>query len=247
MDDITKLKYTRDEIAKKRKDIYSQIIVLSSNIEEKTFQKIGSKDLCLIFELYDNIFFNNWFENYFKGKIKFSFSKRMTKSAGLTLCPKNISSIKPDDLVIEIRMSLDFFFNYGQLDRIKSVGGVETNNPLEALQVIIEHEICHVIEFIHYHRSSCRGQRFKQLAYDLFGHTESFHQLPTYRQIAKEKLGLAVGETVYFQDNNKKLKGIITNINKRATVMVKNSRGDYIDKKGNRYIKYYVPLIKLKS
>ena len=41
--------------------------------------------------------------------------------------------------------------------------------------------------------------------------------------------------------------GIINRINKRATVMVKNNKGQYVDNKGNRYIKYYVSLGALKK
>ncbi|UWG96516.1 hypothetical protein LPY66_16720 [Dehalobacter sp. DCM] len=166
----------------------------------------------------------------------------MTKSAGLTLCPKNIVKIQPEELVIEIRISVNLLFNYGMLEGNKMVGGILTSNNLEALQLIFEHELCHVIEFIHYHKSNCTQERFKSLARNIFGHIESTHKLPTSNQIATQKLGLNIGDNVSFNFEGKRLTGILYRINKRATVMVKDKNGYLTDKNGNRYVKYYVPL-----
>jgi hypothetical protein len=169
----------------------------------------------------------------------------MTKSAGLTLCPKNIDKAKPEELVIEIRIGVDYFFQYGLVEGCKTVCGVKTSDSLEALQLVFEHELCHVMEFIHFKESNCGGERFKAIASNLFGHTESYHKLPTHRQIANQKLGLNIGDTVSFTFEGKRLKGILYNINKRATVMVRNNNGPLVDDKGNRYSKYYVPLMLL--
>jgi hypothetical protein len=76
----------------------------------------------------------------------------------------------------------------------------------------------------------------------LFGHTESYHKLPTHRQIASQKLGLDIGDTVSFIFEGKRLKGILYNINKSAIIMVPDKNGTMMDSKGNRYSKYYVPL-----
>ena len=99
-----------------------------------------------------------------------------------------------------------------------------------------------MIEFIHFKKSNCRGKRFKELANNLFGHTESFHKLPTYRQIANQKLGLNIGDTISFNLEGMRLMGVLYNINKRATVLVQDKNGALIDKQGVRYSKYYVPL-----
>jgi hypothetical protein len=132
----------------------------------------------------------------------------MTKSAGLTLCPKNIDKAKPEELVIEIRIGVDYFFQYGLVEGCKTVCGVKTSDSLEALQLVFEHELCHVMEFIHFKESNCRGERFKAIASNLFGHTESYNKLPTHRQIANQKLGLNIGDTVSINFEGKRLKGI---------------------------------------
>lgn len=230
------------DIVNKREEISKLLMLESNNIKREKISTLSIDDLRLIFTLYDRVFFKNWFKEKFKGKVKFSLSKRMTKSAGLTLCPKNIDKIKPEELVIEIRIGVDFFFQYDMIEGSKNVCGIKTVNSLQALQLVFEHEICHVIEFIHFKDSNCGKDRFKVIAGNLFGHRGSYHKLPTYRQIANQKLGLNIGDTVSFMFEGKRLTGILYNINKRATVIVKNKSGFLVDGCGNRYLKYYVPL-----
>lgn len=234
--------YNEETIVHKRRQIFEEFLKLSTNVEDGNFKIISDCDLKLLFELYDEVFFNSDFRQNYEGAFRFSFSKRMSKSAGLTLCPKNISNLRPKDLIIEFRFGINFFFQYGLSDKEKFVSGIKTNNALEALQLVLEHEICHAIEFILYHQSSCKGKRFKELAKNVFNHSSSYHALPTNQEIAKEKLGLSIGKKVSFQFENQLLEGFINRINKRATVMVKNKEGNYLDHQGNRYIKFYVPL-----
>lgn len=236
------IKSEEDLVRLKREKIADAFTRQSEHIKNGNIQTISSQDLRMLFDLYDSIFFKDWFRENFEGKMVFSLSKRMTKSAGATICPKNSHKIKPKDLKLEIRMGINFFFNYDAIQKDKVVSGIRTKNSLEAMQIVFEHEICHAIEFIHYHRSSCKGKRFKELAFNLFGHTESYHRLPSNQQIAFEKLGLKVGDVVQFMIEGKITSGIISNINKRATVMVRDKRGNYRDTKGVRYSKYYVPL-----
>lgn len=246
MIDLNTIIYTPSEILWKRAEVSKMLLTNSSNIKGQAIAKISTQDLNLLFDLYDEVFFNNRFKRNFKGKMIFSLSSRMTRSAGKTLCPKNISKIKPEDLVIEIRIGTDFFFQYDEIDGEKKVCGIPTENALEALQLVFEHELCHGIEFVNYKTSDCSKERFKTLAKNIFGHTESHHKLPTYRQIAGEKYGLKIGNMVTFTHENKKIKGILYNINKMATVMVRDKNGTYADRQGNRYVKYYVPIELLK-
>ena len=242
MFDILDTKLNKNVIDNKREEVSKLLILKSDKISNGTISDISTADLKLLFQLYDETFFENWFKDKYKGKLKFSLSRRMTKSAGLTLCPKNIEKIKPEELVIEIRIGVEFFFHYDLVEESKTVGGIKTSNSLEAIQLVFEHELCHVIEFIHFKKSNCRGKRFKELANNLFGHTESFHKLPTYRQIANQKLGLNIGDTISFNLEGMRLMGVLYNINKRATVLVQDKNGALIDKQGVRYSKYYVPL-----
>jgi len=238
-------KYDKKTIEKKRNEISQELMNISTNIKNGMIKEISTSDIKILFELYDNIFLNNLFKNNFKGSFKFSLSKRMTKSAGFTFCPKNIGILKPRDVVIEFRIGVDFFFQYELLEGDKVVCGIKAKNNLEALQLVLEHEICHAIEFISFYKSSCRGEQFKTIANNIFGHTSSYHQLPTNKSLAKQMLGLSIGDKVSFVFKDQKLSGFIYRINKRATVMVKDKDGQYADKQGNRYSKYYIPLEKL--
>ena len=244
---LATLSYRPEEIAAKRREITERFITISPDIRTPKITRISVIDLRFLFELYDEIFFANYFKNEYPGKFKFSLSPRLTRSAGKTLCPRNIVKIKPENVIIEIRMGLSFFFKYDEISTDKMVCGLLTHHSLEAFQLVFEHELCHVLEFIHYHHSSCAQKRFKTIAQNIFGHLESYHKLPTSRTIAQEKYDLKIGDWVNFSVENRRLEGMIYNIHKRATVMVRDSQGRYTDKKGNRYSKYYVPLGLLKK
>lgn len=242
MFDILAAKLQGDIIENKRRKISGLLTEKSGNIKSETVSALSAADLDILFGLYDEIFFENWFKQSYKGKLKFSVSRRMTRSAGLTRCPKNIGSIRPEDLVIEVKIGIDFFLHYGMVEGSGMVGGIETGSSLEALQLVFEHELCHVIEFITYGRSSCKGKRFRTIAGNLFGHTESCHKLPTHRQIAFDALGLKIGDSISFIYDGRVLTGVLYSINKRATVMVRDNNGLLADRQGRRYSKYYVPL-----
>jgi hypothetical protein len=243
--DLLEIKYTNEDINNKRTLISSLIKEKSINIKESCITILSGEDLRELFELYDDIFFMSSFKKNYKGKIKFSLSKRMTKSAGSTVCPKNISSIREEDLVLEIKIGIDFFFNYDKISGDKLVCGHKTDNCFHALQLVFEHELCHVIEFMIFHQSSCKKERFKSLAYNIFKHTASYHGLPTQKEIAMEILGIKVGDNVSFVFEGINRQGFIYKINKRAIIMVKDKNGNFMDKDRNRYIKYYVPLNKI--
>ncbi len=247
MIELISKKQNEKRVVQKRCEIYGLLIQQSKNIKSGIIKSISTSDMKLLYELYDMVFFGNWFKDNFKGELRFSLSRRMTKSAGMTLCPKNIGKVKQEEIVIEIRMGVDFFFQYDLVEGSKTVCGIKTENSLHALQLVFEHELCHVIEFILFNFSSCSGERFGSIANNVFGHTESSHKLPTHKWIASEKLGLHIGDAVTFTFEGIKMNGIIYAINKRATVMVKNPNGVLADKNGNRYSKYYIPLNMLES
>lgn len=246
MIDLISKKHDEKAVIQKRSEVYELLLGQSANIKTGTIETLSTTDLNLLLESYDEVFFQHLLRDYFKGKFKFSLSRRMTKSAGMTLCPKNISTIKPEEAVIEIRIGVDFFFQYGLVEGSKAVCGIRTDNSLEALLLVFEHELCHAMEFIIFHKSSCGKKRFKTIANNVFGHTDSYHKLPTHRQIASKKLGLHVGDTINFTLEGRRISGIIYGINKRATVIVKDPKGNLADKHGIRYSKYYIPLGLLK-
>ncbi|MGI6435256.1 MAG: hypothetical protein ACOX0F_07845 [Syntrophomonadaceae bacterium] len=242
MFDLSTLIYTNEEILARRKEAALRLTSDSPNIKSLSINRMSSSDLKLLFDLYDEIFFEQQFAKEYKGRINFSLSTRLIKAAGKTLSPKNIIQLKPENLALEIRIGTYFFFKYDEIESEKSVAGIVTSSALEALQLVFEHELCHVIELIMFKTSNCSRERFKTLARNLFGHTESTHQLPTPRHIAQQKYGFKIGHRVSFYFDNRRLEGILYRINKRATVMVQDDKGDHIDKQGNRYIKYFVPI-----
>jgi hypothetical protein len=55
-------------------------------------------------------------------------------------------------------------------------------------------------------------------------------------------------ETEYvFIYNKNEIEGLVNSINKRASIMVMDGNGNYMDKYKNRYTKYYVPINLLKK
>jgi len=242
MMDIITVKYREKEILKKRRLVGDLFTQRSANVKSPDIKVISDNDLALLFELYDHVFFQGWFADNFPGTLGFKLSRRMTKSAGITSCPRNIDLSRPESMKLEVRISLDFIFHYDIVKGSHMVSGLPTKNSLQALQLVFEHELVHVMEFVHFRRSNCHQERFQTIARNLFGHTDSYHQLPTTQQIARQKLGIVPGDKISFPYEGKRLEGFIHRINKRATVMVSDQRGDFSDHKGNRYTKYYVPL-----
>lgn len=234
--------FNAEAIRRKRTEIARRLVAVSPNIKDRRITRIAPSDLKILFELYNEIFLGNRFFQSFSGQMKFSLSRRLTRNAGKTICPKAIGRMKPEEVVIEIRMGVDFFFDFDEVASTKKVNGLPCRNALEAFQLVFEHELCHAIEFINFHTSNCSRERFKTIAKNLFGHLEVYHQLPTTRRIVQEKLGLKIGDTVSFMYGNRRLKGLLYQINKRAIVMVKANNGDYTDGEGNRYQKYFVPV-----
>ena len=245
--DLTKLCYRPAEISARREKVRRALLKGSPHLEGGRIPRIYQSDLETLFYLYDDVFLKGYFLNRFSGEIRFSLSPRMTKSAGKTICPKNIKELSPEEENYELRISVLLLFDYGSLEGDKMVGGIKTRDSLEALQLVFEHEICHLIELHCFKKSSCRQERFRSLAGNLFGHKESYHQLPHGTEIAAVKFGLAVGDQVNFQLEGEKYSGIISRITRRATVMVPHSRGNFRDEKGKRYHKIYVPLPLLKK
>jgi hypothetical protein len=242
---IVKVKNEETSIRNNRKKIGDALMRKSYNIKSERILKISGIDLELLFQYYEELFLDHWFQKNFKGKLEFSLSKRMTKSAGITKCPKNIMNLKPEEVSVEICIGVDFFFQYDLLTGTKKVCGIETHNSLEALQVVFEHEICHAMEFIKYGNSNCKGKIFKETAQNLFGHKESYHEIPTHQEIVREKFGIHVGNEVSFLYEGNKMMGWVAKIHKRATVMVNHGDGNFIDEKGVRYMKYYVSVANL--
>lgn len=239
---MIKIKYDLKTIAEKRILLKSFLFKKSENIKSENFNKISEKDLHILFELYDEIFLKDWFKQKFKGKIKFKLSKQLTRAAGNTRTKKNIAQIPNEDIEFEVKISLNHLSNFDKIERSKYVGGIETSNVLESLMLVFEHELCHVIEFLVLKKSSCSKKPYKDLIFNLFGQTETTHKLVSVNEVNAHEFGLKLGDEVRFKYNGKIINGFIQRINKRATVMSPDMHGNYMDKLGKRYKKFYVSL-----
>jgi hypothetical protein len=247
MIDLTNIKYDEDIIKQKRLQIREQLFALSNNIKNGNIEVISEKDLKILFGLYDTIFLEEYFKDSFKGSIKFALSHQMTKSAGITKTPRDIASISPEKQQFEIKVSLDFLFDFYKSKREKFVGGIIASDPLDVLMLVLEHEICHVIEFHIFKFSSCKKARFKTIINNIFGHKESYHKLATNSELIYINFGLKPNDKITFEYEGKVLKGIIYRINKRATILVEDKKGLFKNLFGKSFSKYYIPVDSLKK
>lgn len=186
--------------------------------------------------LYDYYILDNYLKCNINSKIKVSLSRRMTSSGGKTIFYK-----KGNTKEFEIRISLTILEEYINSDYKGKICGIEGKDVIDGLILIIEHELCHVIEFSAYGTSNCKGRRFKSMAWKLFRHGTSTHEIIS-KKSSSDKNSINIGEEVSFEHRGEIYFGIIYRINKRATVMVKDPKGQYKDKKGNTFNKWYVPL-----
>lgn len=241
---ILELQFTPRQIAGKRAQLRK---ALPPHLHGGELTKITPDDLALLFQLYDSVFLEGYFQQSFPGRVRFSLSTRMTRAAAKTHYPRNLAKLPPQEQEFEIRVALPFFLHYNHLKREKHVNGIKSKDALDALQLVFEHEMVHLMELRCYGKSSCNGERFKNLARQLFGHTESYHHLPTIAEIAVTRFGFQAGSQVRFSHEGREHTGFIAAVTKRATVMVPDKDGLYQDKAGQRFHKWYVPLSLLKK
>lgn len=234
----------QDEIKEKRDKIKEELIRESRSIQQGAFITLSGADVREAFWKYDKVFLGGYFQRTYPGELAFSISSRMTRAAGKTLWRKNAPE---NQQKIEIRMSVDFVFAHDMLGRKKRVNGIETRDNIDAFLLVLEHEICHALEVAMYGSSSCAAERFRGMAFSLFGHTEAFHELPTNGEIVRSVMGIEPGDTVGFSYQGEEKIGKVASIKKRAAVMVQDEEGMYQDRHGRRYTKYYVPIYEMKK
>ena len=246
--DVTQLQFDPETISAKTATVAGALCERSSNISEPNFESIAGKDVGLLFELYDREFFGGWLTKQIQQKspqpLRFRVSSRMTRAGGKTTRWRAKGGPQYTyEIAVAARL---LFLSFGEVDRPIRIGGHVCRSRLDALQRIMEHEIIHLIELLEWGRSSCKQPRFKQLIGNIFGHTESHHELITPAEDAAVRHQVVVGSMVRFEFEGRQLTGRVNRINRRATVLVASGDGQqYSD--GKRYEKYYVPLERLTS
>lgn len=229
----------------------SQVILADSHfISEENFSEIHSKDLETLFRLYDDRCFQGLCSQLLAEQgcpIGFRLSNRMTRAGGMT-SRRDWRAPHPHagERHYEITASSFLLFdNFKPGSREITVCGHLCENRLQALQRIMEHEIVHLIEMLIWDRSSCAARRFQGIATRWFQHQAFSHSLITPREKARTEFGIRPGVVVHFDFEGRTYKGVVNRINKRATVLVPDRKGErYSD--GKKYHKYYVPLQNLR-
>jgi len=234
--DIGHLKYTPGQIKKKTRKIYRRILAESENLDSGNFKSIAIRDVSRLFELYDQYFFDRFFQDHYRKKVFFRLSERMTRSGGRIAYAKQAGTY-----TISLSTTL-IYQTFHDVTREVSVNGIVCHDRLEATMRVLEHEIIHLLEWVRFGSSSCSKSRFQELSHSIFGHTDVTHQLVTQTERARKKFNLRVGDKVSFEYDGKPHHGFISRITQRATVMAHDPNGDYKDPQGNRYSKYYIPL-----
>lgn len=240
---------TVDESKRRRMcyEIGQRVIESSKVMSSPNFTVTTAKDLQWMAELYDKYFFHgNCLAIAQQDGIRFRWSKRMTSNGGKTV--RTTSPAKDGSLqtCYEIVLSATLLFQtFGDLRRPIRVTGLLCTNRLQAMQRILEHELIHLVEMLVWDDSCCAAPRFQSIAGRLFGHTEHKHDLVTQRERAASKFNVRIGTRVSFLHEGKKYTGTVNRITRRATVLVRDSKGQLYDD-GHRYSKYYVPISHLR-
>ena len=235
-----------EDIAARTAGIYKAVLRDSGNIKQPDFQRLGTDDLACLFGLYDGTFFGGWLARSVQAAtglpLGLRLSATMTRAGGKTLLYRQRTpggkAASRYEIAIASRM---LFMTFRDVDRPVVVCGLPCRDRLEALQRIFEHEMVHLAEWVVYGKSSCSARRFKALAGNVFGHTDTKHALVTPREHAAVLHGISSGSWVEFDFEGRRRVGRVSRVHQRATVLVEDPRGmRYSD--GKKYQKFYVPL-----
>lgn len=237
------------QIKKTSAQIYWSVLKQSRAIGTGNFARIHETDLEMLFECYDDRFFEGAIKRHLKQigqPLRFRLSGKMTRAGGKTTREEMWNGKKLLNRKYEIAISTTLLFQtFKDNQQSVLVTGMRCTDRLQALQRIMEHEIIHLVEMMVWYHSDCMRKRFKSITQRLFGHLESNHQLTTVDERALAEFGIKVGDRVRFVHEGQSLSGFVNRITKRATVLVNHPKGELFSD-GQRYIRFYVPIQNLK-
>lgn len=228
-----------DAITAQRAEIYHALAQHYPNFLQNKKNVLPETFLKNLLRAYDRAFLQSTIRTLLP-HLCVTASKRMTSCAGKFI----VMTRKAEVLRCEIRMSTDFLFRLK--DGPFSLNGLQAQDALEAFLLVFEHELCHALLYALSGTPQGHTAAFRALTHGLFGHTAIRHALPTRTLEVYRACGLRVGDAVSFSREDKVYSGFVSHIGKRISVMVKSPNGDYADRRGIRYDKYYVPLAQIK-
>jgi len=236
-----------DEITARTKQIHTAVLDESNHIDGPNFTGIHPDDLELLFKQYDHQFFEMQVKDTLGTiPLNFGLSKRMTSSGGKTAFYKDPTDPSRNWYKISVSTAILFGCFGGDDHRPITASGILCCDRLDALQRVMEHELVHLIEMLLWDNSSCSKSRFHSITLRFFGHTENKHKLITPREKAMVKFGIRPGVTVRFRFDGVQHQGVVNRVNKRATVLVEDRRGERYSN-GKRYAKFYIPVQMLEA
>ena len=218
--------FSQKQILSLREKIHNKLIKsrLKSNLSN-----LSRNHLETIFKLYDKYFF--------KGEI----SERLNELRSelfleiQSIKNTNIEVIKrwDDSYVYYFKVSKEFLTNI-QIKNNVELGGINCSNKLCILQILIEHEICHLLMYIfedryNHIKSSAKtlhGTIFNCLIKTCFNHTDTRHGLIlelSKRHHLTEGL-VRTGMHINFILNDKVKTGIIVNTESEHAIIKMNKR-----------------------
>ena len=227
---LLRFSYSAETVSAYRKQILSELKTKDPEFMNIPVKRLRTSTLPYLLKRYDELFLDHFLERTYGKRLTSSLSGRLTVSAGKFIYPRRATS-PPSG---EIRMSSDFL---GRLaDEEYHLNGVTVRGPQESFLVVLEHEIVHAIEYGIWGNTG-HSPVFQSIAFNLFKHTQTRHNLPT-RVSDAAKVGLAVGKRVAFDYKGRRLTGVVSYIGKTVSVMVPDEKGSYVDKSGRHYSKY---------
>lgn len=193
-----------------------------------------------LFLWYDRLFWDDFFTQN-RVMPLFSWSKRLRKSAGNTKRMGQGAHIQ-----YEIQIGT-WVMDLLPDQKDCHIGGLYPADALEALQLILEHELCHLFLYVTHQNPSCKQRAFRKLAFETFGHTLSYHNMKPKWALSAKAQNIHLGDMVSFFVGQTLHQGKIIKIDKTACVLCLSKKGKWMDKHKNRYDKYHVPLLNCKK
>ena len=250
---LARLSPDPSRVAQRRDELRAFILRASPRINRPNFTHLDERDLQLLFTLTDLSFFAGGLAAVTRQapgrSLAFRVSSRLTRAAGKTSSLQTPPSPgQPGSMRFEIAISATLLlesFHEPNAPPIL-VCGCPCGDRLDALMRVFEHEMIHLVEFAVWGRSSCARPRFRDLARRVFDHVGFHHDLVTPREAARRRHAIRIGDRVKFNYEGRTLRGRVSRITRRATVLVADPAG-HLYSDGQHYIRYYVPVDRLQS
>lgn len=200
-------RYNDHFITKYRNKIYRAMIDRLDSNNPKT---ITVSDIEYMSDLYFK-----YFIPHKRNKAIYEISTKCKKSTG-----KTDAKYTTHSCVITIRIGITAIFEKFNGDNVEiEIDGIPVNNRLSAIQITLEHELCHYLIDNTRIRLNNKdkiydehGKFFKQLSNAYFGHTKTFHKLH------EKKIDYSlykIDQPVTFMLEDEEVEGTIIKINKR--------------------------------